>query len=105
MRSESLPSTKGICQCNLPLMDIIITIDSAGRLVLPKPLRERHGLHAGSEVRLRDDGSEIHLRPVTEDQPLREVHGFLVYTGRSGESSTDSVQRVREERLRRVAGR
>lgn len=86
-------------------MDTIITIDSAGRLVLPKPLRERHGLHAGSEVQLRDDGREIHLRPVTENQPLREVHGFLVYTGRSLESSTDAVQRGREERLRRVTGR
>jgi len=85
-------------------MDIIITIDSAGQLALPKPLRERHGLHAGSEVQLLDDGTEIHLRPVTENQPLREVHGFLVYTGRSLEPS-EAVQRGREERLRRVAGR
>jgi AbrB family looped-hinge helix DNA binding protein len=86
-------------------MDTIITIDSAGRVVLPKPLRERHGLHTGSELQLRDDGGEIHLRPVAEDSPLRDVHGFLVYVGRSAESPPYNVDRDREERLRRLAGR
>jgi AbrB family looped-hinge helix DNA binding protein len=96
-------------------MDTILTIDSAGRVVLPKPLRDRHGLSSGSELRLRDDGAEIHLCPVAGDRPLREVSGFLVYTGRSAapselatsELATSELEiaRVRQARLRRLAGR
>jgi AbrB family looped-hinge helix DNA binding protein len=86
-------------------MHAIIAIDAAGRLVLPKPIRDLHGLGPGSELELTDDGTAIHLRPVTESPPLREVNGFLVYTGRASESEVDAVQRDRHARLRRIAGR
>lgn len=85
-------------------MNTIITIDSAGRLVLPKSLRDQYGLQAGSELELHDDGTEIRLRPVLEERPLKEVHGFLVYTGRSVDEG-DRVRRDREARMRRVYGR
>jgi AbrB family looped-hinge helix DNA binding protein len=84
-------------------MDTIISIDAAGRLVLPKPVRDLHGLGPGSELELTDDGTEIRLRPVAEGPPMREVHGFLVYTGRSAEPVTDAVQRDRDARLRHVS--
>ena len=86
-------------------MNAIVTIDSAGRLVLPKPIRDLHSLGPGSELELTDDGTAIHLRPVAEGPPLREVNGFLVYTGRASESEGDAVQRDRHARLRRVGGR
>lgn len=87
------------------ITDTTITIDSAGRVVLPKPLRDHYGLHPGSELELRHDGTEIHLRPVQDDRPLKEVNGFLVYAGRSSDSDSDAVRRQREVRLRRVYGR
>jgi len=85
-------------------MSTIVTLDSAGRLVLPKSLRDQYGLQAGSELELSDDGTEIRLRPVHEDRPLKEVNGFLVYTGRSTDAH-DGLRRDRDARLRRVSGR
>ena len=86
-------------------MDTIITIDAAGRVIIPKPLRDQFGLHAGSELELRHDGAEIHLRPKTEDRPLKEVNGFLVYTGQSLVEAGDEVRRQREARSRRIYAR
>jgi AbrB family looped-hinge helix DNA binding protein len=86
-------------------MNTILTVDAAGRVVLPKPLRDRLGLCAGSELQLREDGAEIHLRSVANDSPLKEVNGFLVYTGESTASAASELQQVREARLRRLSGR
>ena len=42
------------------------TIDKAGRLVIPKPLRDRLGLRPG-EVELTADGAALRVEPVTDD--------------------------------------
>jgi AbrB family looped-hinge helix DNA binding protein len=89
----------------MPSMDTTITMDSAGRIVLPKALRDQFGLHPGSEFELRHDGTEIRLRPLSEDRPLEEVNGFLVYTGRSARTSEDSIEHERSARLKRVYAR
>lgn len=52
------------------------TIDTAGRLVIPKPLRDRLGLVAG-EVEVSADGTALRVEPVvTED--LEEENGRFV---------------------------
>jgi AbrB family looped-hinge helix DNA binding protein len=43
------------------------TIDSAGRLVLPKPLRERLGLRGGGEVDLDEHDGVVEIRPVQRE--------------------------------------
>lgn len=83
-------------------MSTTLTIDGAGRLVLPKPVRDHHGLGPGSELELEDTEGEIRLRPVMTHAPLREVHGLLVYTGRFSEPTTDAVRADRRVRLRHV---
>lgn len=40
------------------------TIDKAGRLVIPRPLRDRIGLAAGGEVAIELDGAAIRIMPV-----------------------------------------
>ena len=40
------------------------TIDKAGRLVIPRPLRDRVGLAGGGEVELELDGAAIRIEPV-----------------------------------------
>lgn len=52
------------------------TIDSAGRLVLPKPLRERAGISPG-EVDVYEDGSGLKVEPVTSET-LVERDGRLI---------------------------
>ncbi len=40
-----------------------VTIDSAGRLVIPKQIRGRFGLDAGTAVELEAVGDHIEMRP------------------------------------------
>ena len=53
------------------------TIDRAGRLVIPRPLRDRIGLANGGEVELELDGSAVRIEPVS-GRELKDVDGLLV---------------------------
>jgi AbrB family looped-hinge helix DNA binding protein len=53
------------------------TIDRAGRLVIPRPLRERIGLADGGEVDVDLDGAGVRIAPVA-GSGLREEDGRLV---------------------------
>lgn len=44
-----------------------VTIDSAGRVVIPKQVRERLGLTAGSALELDELGDHVELRPAGRD--------------------------------------
>ncbi len=52
------------------------TIDKAGRLVVPKPLRDALGLWPG-EVELTADGAALRVEPVSDDS-LVEEDGRLI---------------------------
>jgi AbrB family looped-hinge helix DNA binding protein len=51
-------------------------IDKAGRLVIPKALRDSLGLVPG-EVEVTPDGAGLHVEPLANDE-LTEEDGFLV---------------------------
>jgi len=53
------------------------TIDQAGRLVIPRSLRDRIGLANGGEVDLELDGASVRIAPVT-GRDLKEERGLLV---------------------------
>ena len=67
------------------------TIDKAGRLVIPRPLRERIGLAGGGTVEIDLEGSGLRIRPVVGKQ-LREEEDLLVIP-RTGASIDDTVVR------------
>lgn len=70
------------------------TIDSAGRLVIPKVLRDRLGLVQG-DVDVEADGADLRVRPVALDA-LVEQDGWLVVPG-SGTALTDAdVRELRD---------
>lgn len=78
-----------------------LIIDKAGRVVIPKPLREELQLEAGDALELESSGEQITLRPVRGTGPLTKEHGVWVF--HSGESlsatATDEMlRRIREER-------
>lgn len=54
------------------------TIDSAGRLVLPKPIREAANLEGGAEVEIRFVGDHLEIEPVPADISMVEKDGFVV---------------------------
>lgn len=74
-----------------------LTLDKAGRIVLPKPLRDELQLAPGDALEVETSGEEITLRPVRGNAPLRKKRGIWVY--RTGEPLSDAVV---EEALRQV---
>ncbi|HEY4951013.1 MAG TPA: AbrB/MazE/SpoVT family DNA-binding domain-containing protein [Candidatus Acidoferrales bacterium] len=80
-------------------MNATITVDKAGRIVLPKPVRDELQLHAGDSLELEISGQEIKLRPVRPKIHLRREDGLWVYT--VGEPLTESVAEQTIEDIRR----
>ncbi len=70
------------------------TIDKAGRLVIPKPLRDRLGLVPG-EVEVAADGNALRVESVaTED--LQEENGRLVIAAGGPPIDDDFVRSLRD---------
>jgi AbrB family looped-hinge helix DNA binding protein len=81
-----------------------VILDKFGRIVIPKAVRRRLGLEAGTELSLKADNGEIVLRPVAERPPLVERDGILVSTAVLDEDATsfDIVERIRLHRRDRI---
>ena len=70
------------------------TIDGAGRLVVPKPLRDRLGLRPGP-VELEVDGSDLRVRPIAGDV-VEEDGGWLVVPSAGITVTDDDVRTLRD---------
>lgn len=70
------------------------TIDKAGRLVVPKALRDRLGLHSG-EVEITADGASLRVEPVFDDS-LVEKEGRLVIPTSNATITGESVRELRD---------
>jgi AbrB family looped-hinge helix DNA binding protein len=79
------------------------TIDSAGRVVIPKPLREELGLRGGEEIEVTIRDGRIELEPSLKHVQLVERDGFLAAEIEEDESSPLTASDVRDllERFRR----
>ena len=79
-------------------------ISSKGQLVLPKAVRDAHGLGPGSEVEVESAGDVILLRPrpkrARKTYTIDEVAGFLKYDGPP--VTLDDMERGLEEEARRM---
>jgi AbrB family looped-hinge helix DNA binding protein len=74
------------------------TIDRAGRLVIPKPLRERLGLLGGVEVEIRESADGLSIVPLAAGPALVERDGLVVVESGSGTVITDDdVRPLRDE--------
>lgn len=65
-------------------------VDSVGRIVVPKPLRDALGLTPGSTVDISRYGEGLHLVPGGRTARLVEEDGRLVATG-DGEIGDETV--------------
>ena len=80
-----------------------LVIDKAGRIVIPKLVREELRLEAGDALGLERDGDTLHLRPIRSQIPLHKEHGIWVYRGVPAGAAVDAesvLAAVREERIR-----
>jgi len=85
-----------------------LTLDGAGRVVIPKPVRDELHLQAGDALEMETSGEDIRLRPVRGQAQLRKKSGVWVY--RSGEAlSADTVDKtlteIRREREAQLLGK
>jgi AbrB family looped-hinge helix DNA binding protein len=83
------------------IMPTHLTIDKAGRVVIPKSVREELCLEPGDSLEMENVGEAITLRPVRGTGPLVKEHGVWVF--HAGQhlpaSATDELLRkLREER-------
>lgn len=78
-----------------------LIIDKAGRIVIPKPIRQELHLEPGDSLELDCAGEQITLRPLRGTSPLRKEHGVWVFhNGQplSASATDEVVRRIREER-------
>lgn len=83
-------------------MSFTISIDQAGRLVLPKAIRDRFNLRKGSLLEIETVGDHVELKPVAEDEPVEliEKNGRLIVPAQ-GDESFDAVEALRKDREER----
>jgi AbrB family looped-hinge helix DNA binding protein len=81
-----------------------VTLDHAGRIALPKALRDSLGLKAGDKLSIASDGERITLRPFRPQATLKKEQGIWVYQGEpSDQSIPDLIDRERDKRIRKIA--
>jgi AbrB family looped-hinge helix DNA binding protein len=77
-----------------------VTIDKAGRIVVPKPLRERLGFRPDTELEAIEQPEGILLKRVQQEPSMVKVDGLWVHQGSAEPGSNwDSIlEDLREER-------
>ena len=86
---------------------MVLRVDKAGRVVLPKPIRDHFGLRAGSALEVTVKSEGVVLTPERERPALMKRGGLLVHTGEPEADLSDLrkiIEEDREERMRRGAG-
>jgi AbrB family looped-hinge helix DNA binding protein len=95
-----MPFTNVIYHYILPLMANTVSIDKAGRIVIPKPLRDKLGLEAGDDLQIESDGDQITLRPTRPEPLMVKKLGIWVYNGEIPD--IDIVDFIDEQREKRA---
>jgi AbrB family looped-hinge helix DNA binding protein len=87
-------------------MNAKITIDGAGRVVLPKSVREALRLGPGDELEVENEDDRLILSPVRIPPGLRKERGVWVYrSGKPAEAPIpDLIEEQRSQRTRHVSG-
>lgn len=83
-----------------------LTLDRAGRVLIPKTLRQEWRLNPGDTLQLDSQGEEtVTLRPVRPKALLKKELGVWVYQGVTTAASIPAlIDREREKRLRELMG-
>lgn len=81
-----------------------VSIDKAGRLVLPQQVRRHFRLLAGDSLDLEVLADGIFLRTRTRQADLVEENGLLVHEGEIDGDLAPLVERLRDERDADVLG-
>jgi AbrB family looped-hinge helix DNA binding protein len=91
-------------------MNATLTIDKAGRVVLPKPVRDALQISPGESLELESSEDHIVLRPAPSKGRVYKKQGMWVFDSGSDvpltvEVVNQTIRRVRAERHRHVLGK
>jgi AbrB family looped-hinge helix DNA binding protein len=89
------------------IMNTTLNMDKAGRIVLPKPVRDELQLLPGDSLEMEVSEDRIVLRPARNGR-MRKVKGVWVFDSGGGPISAEVVRRtlnkVRRDRERKILG-
>lgn len=72
--------------------EVLVPIDKAGRLVLPKEIREELAIHPGDVLKVSIQGNEVTLRPNKEPSGfVRKGHALVFSSGGSDLLANETV--------------
>ncbi len=88
------------------LNGMTVKIDKAGRVILPKPVRDRLGLREGSDLEVVETPEGVVLKPVERGASMIKKQGLWVHTGKMppGFDVVQAIRDDRDERIRKLAG-
>jgi AbrB family looped-hinge helix DNA binding protein len=83
-----------------------LKVDKAGRVILPKPVRDRLGLREGSDLELEETPEGLMLKPVETQASMIKKDGLWVHTGKvpPGFDVVQAIREDREDRIRKISG-
>jgi AbrB family looped-hinge helix DNA binding protein len=83
-----------------------VKIDKAGRIVLPKPIRERLGFRAGMDLEMAESPEGLVLKPARQRPSMVRVNGFWVHQGAvpKGFDWNRFIEEERDDRHRHILG-
>jgi AbrB family looped-hinge helix DNA binding protein len=85
-----------------------ITIDKAGRVVLPKPVRDELQLRPGDSIEVESSEERIILRPARGKGRIYKKHGVWVLHGDAplpADVVEKTIRQLRREREQRFLGK
>ena len=89
-------------------MNTTITMDRAGRVVLPKAVRDELNLSAGDSLELSSDSDGLTLRPARASGRMIRKGGFWVMAKSHNptpmQDPVEMIRELREERMYRILG-
>jgi AbrB family looped-hinge helix DNA binding protein len=100
-RVELMPFDKWALPLYDAAMNTTVTLDKAGRVVIPKTLRDELHLEPGDKLELESEGERVTLRPVPSASPLRKERGVWVFRSGSKLSAVVTDKALRDIRDRR----
>jgi AbrB family looped-hinge helix DNA binding protein len=80
-----------------------VTMDKAGRVVIPRAFREELELAPGDNLELESEGDQMVLRPLVNRPALEKERGVWVY--RTGQRLPASLAQHTLKRVRERGGR
>jgi len=83
-------------------MTATLTLDKAGRLVLPKPIRDKLHLREGSKLRLDLMGDKLEISHAVPEVKIVKRGKRRVVVGWEGFDAAKAVREMREDQVARL---